>query len=223
MTHSNSDCSVTDNITGVILAGGRAQRMGGRDKGLLKINGIPMVALIVQALRPQVSALLINANRHLDDYRRIGHCPTIADRIDGYAGPLAGMASAMENAQSPLLLTVPCDSPCIATDYARRMGRALLNGNADICVARDSQRLQPVFALLHTRLLASLQDYLQLGGHKIDQWYAQHHMVEVDFSDSPEMFFNINTPADHLAMQQQLVGGNDSGRASQATPYAGSR
>jgi len=170
-----------------------------------------------------VSALLINANRHLDDYRRIGQCPTIADSIDGYAGPLAGMASAMENTQSRLLLTVPCDSPCIAADYARRMGQALLNGNADICVARDNQRLQPVFALLHTRLLPSLHDYLQQGEHKIDQWYAQHHMVEVDFSDSPEMFFNINTPADHLAMQQHLAGGNDDSRGRPATRYAGNR
>lgn len=223
MTGQHANGAVVDNISGVILAGGRAQRMGGRDKGLLKINGVPMVTLIVQALRPQVATLLINANRNLDDYRHLSDCPTIADSIDGYAGPLAGIASAMEHTNSRLLLTVPCDSPCIAVDYARRMSHALLNNNADICVARDSQRLQPVFALLHTRLLASLHDYLQADGHKIDQWYRQHHMVEVDFSDRPEMFFNINTPDDHLAMQQYLAEGSHDSNARQTARYVGSR
>jgi len=193
-----------DAITGVILAGGRARRMGGQDKGLLKINGIPMVDYIVQALLPQVDSLLINANRNLDQYSEICQCRSIPDMIDGFAGPLAGMASALEEMQSPLLLTVPCDSPCLAHNYAMRMHQALLKSNADICVARDNHRIQPVFALLQSNLLPSLRDYLREGNHKIDRWYAQHHMIEVDFSDCPEMFFNINTPEDHGVMEQQL-------------------
>lgn len=196
--------STTDSITAVILAGGRARRMGGQDKGLLKVNGIPMVDYIVQALRPQVHTLLINANRNLDQYSAICQCRTVADMIDGYAGPLAGMASAMETIQSPLLLTVPCDSPCLAHNYALRMHQVLLNHNAEICVARDDHRIQPVFALLRSTLLPSLRNYLQQGNHKIDLWYAQHLMVEVDFSDCPEMFFNVNTPAEHLALEQRL-------------------
>lgn len=194
----------TDNITAVILAGGRARRMGGQDKGLLKINGTPMVTFIVQALRPQIPSLLINANRNLDQYSAICHCRTIPDMIEGFAGPLAGIASAMEKMQTPLLLTVPCDSPCLAENYASRMYQSMIQHNADICVARDGERLQPVFALLRSNLLPSLRKYLQQGNHKIDEWYAQHHMVEVDFSDYPEMFLNINTPEEHAELEQRL-------------------
>lgn len=193
-----------DTITGVILAGGQSRRMGGQDKGLLKIDGVPMVKYIANILSPQTQYLLVNANRNLDRYRQICQCQIITDTIGGFAGPLAGMASAMQAMPSSLLLTVPCDSPWLADDYAQRMHDALQRHTADICVASDGQRQQPVFALLRSNLLTSVLDYLSQGNHKIDLWYAQHHTVEVDFSDCPDMFLNINTPDDRAAFEQRL-------------------
>lgn len=191
-------------ITGVILAGGRSSRMGGIDKGLLEINGQPMVTYIVRALRPQVGTLLINANRNLGVYSRLGECQVVKDTVGDYAGPLAGMASAMQTATTPLILTVPCDSPLLARDLAHRLHQALYDDDAEIAVAVDGERLQPVFALLQCNLLASILGYLDAGDRKIDRWFARHRVTEVDFSDSGAMFYNINTPDERRAIENRL-------------------
>jgi molybdenum cofactor guanylyltransferase len=196
------DVPVND-ITGVILAGGRAQRMGGIDKGLIPLNGKPMVEHIIDAVRPQVGALVINANRSLEDYRRYG-LPVIPDRMGDYFGPLVGMASALEVSETPYLLTVPCDSPLIPGDLAARLYRKLQEADAQISVVHDGERMQPVFALLHRDLLPSLLAYLEAGGRKIDTWYAQHRLVLVDFSDRRELSCNVNTPDEQARLEQQL-------------------
>ena len=190
-------------ITGVILAGGRAQRMGGMDKGLIPLNGKPMVEHILDAVRPQVGALLINANRNLEDYGRYG-LPVITDRMGDYFGPLVGMASALEVSTTPYLLTVPCDSPLIPADLAARLYQELQEADAEISVAHDGERMQPVFALLRRELLPSLLAYLDAGGRKIDTWYAQHRLVLADFSDRQELSCNVNTPDEQARLEQQL-------------------
>ena len=103
--------SQNSSVTGVILAGGRATRMGGQDKGLIELSGRPMVEYIIDILRPQVKDLLINANRHMEEYAKLGRCPVFRDDVEGFAGPLAGMASALQRTQSDYLLTVPCAHP----------------------------------------------------------------------------------------------------------------
>jgi molybdenum cofactor guanylyltransferase len=193
----------TAEITGVILAGGRARRMGGIDKGLIALNGRPMVELVLAAVRPQVGTLMINANRNLEDYGRYG-LPVIPDRMGDYFGPLVGMASALEVSTTPYLLTVPCDSPLIPADLAARLYRALHDGNAQISVVHDGERMQPVFALLHRDLLPSLLAYLDAGGRKIDTWYAQHRVALADFSDRPELRCNVNTPDEQARVEQRL-------------------
>lgn len=187
-------------LTAVALAGGMGRRMGGQDKGLIVLAGRPMIEYVMDALRSQVDGLVISANRNREIYEAYG-APVVADEIGEYFGPLAGMASAMGVAPPGLLLTAPCDSPLVAGDYAARMRRALEQQQAEIAVARDAERLQPVFALIHSRLRPELIAFLESGERKIDCWYARHRMVEVDFSDRAEMFLNVNRPADRTALE----------------------
>jgi molybdopterin-guanine dinucleotide biosynthesis protein A len=183
-------------ITAVILAGGRSQRMGGEDKGLVELAGKTMVDHVIERIRHQAGSVIINANRNLERYQAFGY-PVVSDDIGDYSGPLAGMASAMRLADTDYLASVPCDSPLIPDDLVQRLYEALIRDGADISVAHDGVRMQPVCALLRRGLLPSLLDYLHAGGRKIDLWYSQHHCVTADFSDTPESFVNINTPQEH--------------------------
>ncbi|MEN8129120.1 MAG: molybdenum cofactor guanylyltransferase MobA [Pseudomonadota bacterium] len=191
-------------ITGVILAGGRARRMGGEDKGLIRLNGRPMIEFVIEGFAPQVASLMINANRNLERYRQLGNCPVIEDIVDGFAGPLAGMASAMQSAQTPYILTVPCDSPFVAEHLAQRLYTALKRQQARLSVASDGQRMQPVFALLPRDLLTDLQDFLNNGGRKIDRWYLRHKTALADLSSAADSFLNINSREDLLSIEKKI-------------------
>lgn len=179
-------------IAGVILAGGRGRRMGGRDKGLLPVDGRPLIAHIIDAILPQVGSLMISANRNLESYRAFAF-PVVADDQGKYLGPLAGMASAMQSASTPYLLSVPCDSPLVPPDLCARLYIDLKKADADISVVHDGKRMQQVFALLRRGLLPDLLDYLGKGGRKIETWYGEHRLVLSDFSERPDAFLNINT------------------------------
>lgn len=194
-----------DAITGVVLAGGRALRMGGEDKGLISVAGEAMVAHALDRLRPQVGAVLINANRNARRYAALGGCDVVADCEGDFAGPLAGMASAMQRAETPYILTVPCDSPLLAPDLAACLFAALSGERAEISVAHDGDRLQPVFALLDCALHGAIMDYLATGGRKIDTWYAQRRVALADFGHRPDMFLNINTPEDRDRLEARLA------------------
>lgn len=191
-------------ISAVILAGGQARRMGGMDKGLVELRGRPLLAYILSALRPQVGSILVNANRNLAQYRTFGH-PVHEDLVPGFHGPLAGMATGMQAATTPYLLAVPCDSPFVAAHLAATLYRSLLDNGAELSVAHDGTRMQPVFALLRCTLLPDLLAYLGDGGRKIDAWYARQRMALADFSTAPEMFLNLNTPADRSTLEQRLA------------------
>ena len=179
-------------ITGLILAGGRARRMGGVDKGLVILGGQPLVAHVVERLASQVEQIIISANRNLPEYRKWSDT-VVKDSIGEYDGPLAGMASGLEVATTDYVLTTPCDSPLLALDLAKRMYGELTLSDAKIAVATDGERLQPVFMLIHRSLLTSMVAFLQAGERKIDKWFDQHTVTVVDFSDEPETFININT------------------------------
>ena len=181
-----------EDVTGVILAGGRAQRMGGIDKGLVELQGKPMIAHVVEKLRPQVDQIVINANRNLDDYRRWSQT-VVKDKVGEYDGPLAGMASGLEVAHTKYVLTCPCDSPLLASDLAQRMYSHSTTEQAEVAVASDGVRLHPVFLLIRQTLLPSILAFLAAGERKIDKWFAQHATIIVDFSDKPETFLNVNT------------------------------
>jgi molybdopterin-guanine dinucleotide biosynthesis protein A len=195
---------VRDEVTGVILAGGRATRMGGVDKGLVSIGGRPMIAWVIDALRPRVADVLINANRSHDRYREFG-CPVVDDGDSEFRGPLAGMVSGMRAARTPYIAVVPCDSPLVAGEIVQRLYTAAVASGASIAVAHDGERLQPVFALLACHLLDDLAGYLDEGERKIDRWYDRHGYERVDFSDVAGSFANINQPDDKRALEEALV------------------
>jgi molybdopterin-guanine dinucleotide biosynthesis protein A len=192
-------------ITGVILAGGRATRMGGQDKGLLPLAGKGMVQHVIEVLAPQVADIIINANRHPAEYARYGY-RVLPDLLEGYCGPLAGIATALRAARTTYIVTTPCDSPFVPVDLALRLYRVLCQEAADIGIAHDGKRLQPVFALMRCSLLGSLLCYLHEGERKVEPWYRQHPHVLCDFSDTPEAFINVNTPADITAAEDRLRG-----------------
>jgi molybdopterin-guanine dinucleotide biosynthesis protein A len=167
--------------------------MGGVDKGLIEIAGRPMIERVLSVLEPQVDRVLINANRNTGRYAEYGH-EVITDSMGGYLGPLAGVLSGLQTISNGYLLCVPCDSPLMATDLAERLLRACLAGPAEIAVAHDGERLQPVFMLLRAGLRESLAAYLSGGGRKIDRWLADHRVATVDFSDRRDSFVNVNDP-----------------------------
>jgi len=182
-------------ITGVVLAGGQGRRMGGIDKGLVPLDGRPMVAHVLERLRPQVDEILINANQHHAEYAAFGY-PVVADAIGGFAGPLAGLQVALAQAAHPLLATVPCDSPFLPADLVPRLCAALRSAEADLAVARTFEQPHPVFALVRREVLPHLECFLAGGGRKIDAWYATLKTVEVAFDDEADAFRNINTAAE---------------------------
>ena len=179
-------------VTGVILAGGRASRMGGGDKGLMPLRDRALIEYVLQALAPQVEHILINANRNQDRYRRYGF-PVISDRHADYLGPLAGIASALQETRSDCLLSVPCDGPWLPTDLRERLQSALLRADAEIACVSDGMRMHPVYALVRGDLQEPLATYLEQGGRAVHRWFASRRLVQVDFSDRPELFVNINT------------------------------
>lgn len=187
--------NIKSDVTGVILAGGQARRMGGQDKGLVMLDGKPMIEIIIDVLKPQTAKLLINANRNHDRYSQYG-LEMVADELSGYCGPLAGMASALKIINTDYIVTAPCDSPFIPLDLVQRLADALENKSTDISVAHDGERIQPVFCMIKKTLLQSLTDYLAAGERKIDRWFKQHDFAIADFSDKPETFDNINTHED---------------------------
>ena len=182
----------SSNITGLILAGGQASRMQGQDKGLLTIKGTPFISVITNRLAPQCKALIINANRNIETYAATGY-PIAEDTLSGFQGPLAGMLSGLKTMNTEWMITVPCDGPFLEKNYVHSMAAAI-SGDSVIAIAKANGRFQPVYTLIHNSLLPSLEQYLSSGERKIDRWIFQHNCSEVDFSDTPGMFENINTP-----------------------------
>lgn len=199
------DAPRPDSITGLILAGGQGQRMGGVDKGLVELGGQPLVAHVLARLVPQVREILISANRNIERYAGFGH-RVLRDEDPEYPGPLAGILQGLRAATTPWLVLAPCDSPFLPTDLVARLS----NGHpvdTDIAVVRAAGEVQPVFALLATRLASSLAAYLARGERRIMQWYALHACRFVDCEDIAEAFLNVNTPQEIAAAERQLVHG----------------
>jgi len=200
MTHSIEP----QDITGLILAGGRGSRMGGVDKGLQNFNGIPLALHTLMRLGPQVESVMVNANRNLSAYESFG-AAVWPDASADFAGPLSGFLVGLERAETPYVLTVPCDTPRLPLDLAKRLAEALVREDADIAMAAAPEtddhgqthiRTQPVFCLMKIELSESLVKFTHAGGRKIDAWTAQHKTVVVPFdapSDDPLAFANVNT------------------------------
>jgi len=188
-------------ITGVILAGGLARRMNHQDKGLVLYNGTPLIRYAIAAMSPIVTELLINANRNHADYRRFG-LPVIADQTRSFDGPLAGILTAILYSTAEILLVMPCDSPLIKSAHLQKILKTLLETESEIAVAFDGERLHPVFLALKTNVKDSLETYLNSGGRKLEHWIKQDHFVQADFSDTPDIFLNLNTMSELSALEK---------------------
>jgi molybdenum cofactor guanylyltransferase len=208
MTHTIAP----QDITGLILAGGRGSRMGGVDKGLQNFNGIPLALHTLMRLGPQVESVMVNANRNLSAYESFG-ASVWPDASADFAGPLSGFLVGLERAETPYVLTVPCDTPRLPLDLAERLAEALIREDADIAMAAAPEtdehgqtqiRTQPVFCLLKIELSESLVKFTHAGGRKIDAWTAQHKTVVVPFdspTDDPLAFANVNTLTELQALE----------------------
>ncbi len=193
----------SEEITGLILCGGRGTRMGGADKGLQNHHGMPLALHALLRLQPQVGQMMINANRNLAAYESMG-VPVWPDPVADYPGPLAGWLAGLERCETPFMATVPCDTPGFPADLVARLASALAQEEADIAMAATCEggavQVQPVFCLLKSGLMESLMAYLQAGERKIDRWTAQHRVAQVLFDDAAA-FFNANTAQELAALQ----------------------
>ncbi|MGF1817146.1 molybdenum cofactor guanylyltransferase MobA [Vibrio splendidus] len=175
----------------VILAGGQASRMGGKDKGLVELNGSPLIQYVINKLSQQDVSITINANRNLDSYQAFA--PVVSDSFPDYPGPLGGIHAGLKNASTDWVGFVPCDSPQISDDLVERFCSAVKE-DSDILVAHDGEFKQPVFTLFHKRVLPKLEAFLERGDRKIILLYKECVTEYVDFSDAPNCFVNLNTP-----------------------------
>lgn len=191
---------MNENITGLILAGGRGSRMGSVDKGLQPFRSEAMAAHVLRRLAPQVGSLAINANQNAQAYAAFG-APVWPDDLTGFEGPLAGLETGLRRCATPLLVTAPCDSPFLPLDLVQRLHAALLREDADLALAETEEpaddgtlRIQPhpVFALVRASALPQLSNYLAGGGRRMDGWYGAIKVVRVRFDDAGA-FRNINT------------------------------
>ena len=178
--------------------------MGGEDKGLVPLAGRPMVEYVIEAMRPQVGPILVNANRNVERYAAFGH-PVIADAVGGYLGPLAGVLAALRQCRTGFIATAPCDAPLVAPDLVARLYAACTGAGADLAVASDGVRWQPVFLLLRASLAPSLEAYLAGGDRKVDLWLGRLRVAVADLSDRPGTFVNVNDPDERQRIEARLV------------------
>ncbi len=193
-------------LNGLILAGGRGRRMQGRDKGWLRLDGVPLVERVLQRLRPQVRSLAISANRNLDRYRALG-VPVWPDTLPGRPGPLAGILAALEHIDNDWLLVAPVDCPLLPADLGSRLLATAKARQAQAVLASVAGKTQPAFCLIHRRCRADLADYLARGERRLGAWLARQDAVAVDFSDEATAFVNLNTPQDLSRLQERLQHG----------------
>lgn len=206
---------MVDSVVGVLLAGGQSRRMGGGDKCLRPLGGQPILARIVARVRPQVRALILNANGDAARFDAFA-LPVVADTVEGFAGPLAGVLAGMEWAQAnapdcPWLASFPSDAPFLPADLVDRLAGAVAAESADMACARSDGRSHPVVGLWPVRLAADLRRAMtEEDIRKVDVWTARYRLVEVDFATEPvDPFFNTNRPEDLEAAARMLADTED--------------
>jgi len=196
-------------IGGVLLAGGQSQRMGGGDKNLRLLNGKPMLAHVIERAKPQVDALVLNANGDPQRFAAFG-LPIVADSVAGFAGPLAGVLAGLDWAaknlpEAELVASFATDAPFFPRDLVRRLAVALEEGGFDLACAQSNGQAHPVFGLWPVSLREAMREALAGGLRKVDRWTARYKLVEVEFSAEPvDPFFNANRPED-LAEAERLI------------------
>lgn len=198
-------------VTAVILCGGDARRMGGVQKALQQVCGIPLVAHVHARVLPQVGRVIISANRATATYAQWADTVLVDDVPN--CGPLGGIASALRSVITPLLFCCPGDAPLLHETLVERLATALVMSEADIAVPHDGERTQHLFALTRVSEYPSLAAHLAAGGRSVHGWLAGRRTVTVDATDIADHFMNINT-------DEQLVAASSVMRAANSTVIA---
>ncbi|SEQ08161.1 molybdopterin-guanine dinucleotide biosynthesis protein A [Solimonas aquatica] len=195
-----------ENITALILAGGRGTRMQGADKGLVELAGKPLVLHVLEALRAQVGSVRINANRNAERYAQLTKLPVCADLREGYEGPLAGIEAGFAASSTPWLLAVPCDTPGLPADLVAQLGAGLQNAAAPAAYAQAPDG--PVYPLcLVSRALApALRGALDAGERAVGRWLQAQQALAVPIRGWPLPMSNLNTP-ERLAAAEAMMRG----------------
>ncbi|CAO3418531.1 Molybdenum cofactor guanylyltransferase (EC 2.7.7.77) [Azospirillum doebereinerae] len=204
---------MSEPIVGVLLAGGLSRRMGGGDKSLRRLGDRTILGRIVETLRPQVGPLVLNANGDPSRWAGFG-LPVVADVVEGYAGPLAGVLTGLDWARDHApaarwVASVATDAPFIPGDLVARLAEALEREGADLACARSGGRMHPVFALWPVRLADDLRRaMLEEDMRKVGAWTARYRTAVVDFAVDPvDPFFNANRPEDLEEAERLLESG----------------
>jgi molybdopterin-guanine dinucleotide biosynthesis protein A len=192
---------IEQDVAGVVLAGGLSRRMGGGDKGLKEIGGKPILDRVIAKIKPQLTALAINANGESSRFAHYG-LPIIADGVADFPGPLAGILAGLDWAAAELpsvayLLSVPTDTPFLPDDLATKLRQAVREGAEMASVISDGQT-HPVIGLWPVSLRDELRQAL-VGENlrRIDRFTASYRLSLVEYPVTPrDPFFNVNTPED---------------------------
>ncbi len=197
-------------VLGVLLAGGLARRMGGGDKCLKMLSGKTLLATAIERASGQVDVLVLNASGDPARFSGFG-LPVVADVIENYAGPLAGVLTAMEWAAGNMadvewVATFATDAPFFPMDMVARLMAEIETSGAEMACATSNGRSHPVFALWPVRLATDLRRaMIDEEMRKIDRWTARYKLAQVDFPLDPvDPFTNINTPED-LSMAERII------------------
>tara|TARA_B100000686_G_C16763306_1_gene960153 strand:- start:1698 stop:2294 length:597 start_codon:yes stop_codon:yes gene_type:complete len=180
------------NIMIGILAGGKATRMNNQDKGLVMYNGKYMIENIIKAVSPHTKNITINANRNILKYEKLGF-PVVKDFYEGYVGPLSGIYSILNTTKSKYLMVLPCDCPLLEWKLIEKMYNEIISSDAEVVVAHNKGRAQPVFMIVDTVVKDSIKEYIESGNRKIDYWYLKKNYKYVYFEKECNYFKNINT------------------------------
>ena len=189
------------NLTVLILAGGKGTRMKGADKGLIKVHGKYVIEYLISMARKYSPNVFVNANRNISFYKEL-ECNVVKDVLKDYQGPLAGIYSGLLQVQTNYLITLPCDGPLISDEYFTKMLESPMTDKIKCACCND--RLQPVYALIPTKLIGALKEFLDDGERKIDKWYNQCGLEIVDFSHNPEIFINVNSEEELLQYENEI-------------------
>ena len=191
------------NITGVILAGGRSSRMGGNDKGLTLLHNKPLFQYVIDRLKPQVTDLLINANRNQALYQASG-IPVISDIISGFVGPLAGMHAGLSYSATEWVVFAPCDVPALPSNLVSQLWHGKQQALA--AYVHDEVRAHPTLVLMHVSLKSLLAKYLAKGDRKLMIFMESINAQPIMFRGQRDPFSNLNTPADCDLWEQSKRG-----------------
>lgn len=184
-------------LTGIVLAGGRGSRMGGEDKGLIRLQDNPLFIYVLRALKQQTDRVVISANRNIEIYQQ-QDLPVVQDTLPGYLGPLAGMQAVMSTIKSEWYLFCPCDTPYIPDDLAHHFFEEQSKSHSKALWINDGERDHPTISLIHHSLACSLKAYLLSGERRVMQFLRSEKGHSVVYPHQKRYFQNINTPEDLL-------------------------